>query len=147
MIFLTKMTPNLAAFTKLLLTRGVSVMFNCCEPESIGKALDEIKSNSEVQRYLHHPPGASVARSSDDGTPKILLGAYANSLTQVPDEWTMESSEEAQPMREDLSPEQYWEFVKLWHGRNKTGCLQLIGGCCGIGPGHISALKRHFADQ
>ena len=81
----------------------------------------------------------------------------------------MEASDEAQPMRDDLSPKQYWKFVDLWHregegnGRvpikadesdsesgdimSEIGCVQMIGGCCGIGPGHISLLKEKLSKK
>lgn len=69
---------------------------------------------------------------------KLFLGAYANRLTPVDPDWTLESSEGAQAMRDDLCPNKYsCEFVNLWRGS-----VQLIGGCCGIGPDHISVLKE-----
>lgn len=65
----------------------------------------------------------------------ILLGAYANRLTPVPDGWTMEGSDAPQPFRNDLGPEQYYDkFVSVW--RTKFG-VQMVGGCCGITPEHI----------
>ena len=104
--------------------------------------------------------------------PKIYLGAYANRLTPVDPKWSLESSDEAQAMREDLSPEKYWEeYVKLWHKSNggdsdddacaetnddsninkgvvnELGGIQLFGGCCGIGPGHISVLKEKLGEK
>lgn len=58
-------------------------------------------------------------------------------------------------MRQDLSPEQYWdEYVKLWRDNaegnksiNEIGGVQLIGGCCGIGPGHIAVLKERLTKR
>ena len=77
--------------------------------------------------------------------PRIFLGAYANRLTPVHEEWTLESSEEAQAMREDLLPDEYWrEFVNRWRGYEDAASnsnVSLIGGCCGIGPSHISLLS------
>ena len=118
----------------------IGVMFNCCEPESISSALREINQNNQ-----------------HIGS-QILLGAYANRLRPVAPDWTLESSEEAQAMREDLSPERYWnDFVRLWHSSNKDsatndmgvigGQVQLVGGCCGIGPDHISVLKERLAAE
>ena len=145
----------------------IGVLFNCAEPESISKALQEIKTNPHIHQYLQHPsvkPSESPIQQTKDWPTKVFLGAYANRLTPVDPEWTMESSEEAQPMREDLSPEKYWEeFVKLWHSSsnekesseckvkntvvNEIGGVQLIGGCCGIGPSHIAELKEHLTEQ
>ena len=129
-------------------------MFNCCEPEIITKALQQIQINPQIHHYFHHPPrptstpsapnakAAATKLSVESRTPpKILLGAYANRLTHVDPEWTLEASSEAQGMREDLSPEQYWEeFVRRWQ-------VQLIGGCCGIGPEYIACLRKHLSEK
>ena len=145
----------------------VGVLFNCCEPEAISKALDEIEENQQFHKYLQHRPIQSISSETqqaiEDGPPKILLGAYANRLTPVESDWTLESSEEAQGMREDLSPVRYSEFVNRWHGRcnhpthdlssssdksiidQRVG-LQLIGGCCGIGPQYISVLTKQLKE-
>ena len=153
----------------------IGVLFNCCEPEAISKALKEIKADHHIQQYLHHPLSETSASTQllDEKLPKILLGAYANRLTPVDPKWTLEGSEEAQPMRYDLSPNQYAEFVKRWHGdcgnghhtcaskggggggddshtstiSDEIGGLQLIGGCCGIGPEHISALNKQLTQS
>mmetsp|Transcript_22131 Transcript_22131/g.46694 ORF Transcript_22131/g.46694 Transcript_22131/m.46694 type:complete len:137 (-) Transcript_22131:1428-1838(-) len=131
-------------------------------------ALREIQMNVQVHPYLHHPPKSPHATQDmkmKDGTPiqKIYLGAYANRLTPVDTDWTLESSDETQAMRDDLSPKKYYDHVKLWysndeHTRNDAlvtarngaklhyhenivGGVQLIGGCCAIGPSHIAVLK------
>jgi len=145
----------------------IGVLFNCCEPEAISKALDEIEENHQFYKYLQHPPKQSISSKSqqtlEDGPSKILLGAYANRLTPVESDWTLESSEEAQGMRDDLSPVRYSEFVNRWHGscnhhthglssRNDISIdqrvgIQLIGGCCGIGPQYISVLAKTLKEQ
>ena len=149
----------------------IGVLFNCCEPEAISKALKEIKADQHIQQYLHHPLSETSASTQllDEKLPMIFLGAYANRLTPVDPKWTLEGSEEAQPMRYDLSPKQYAEFVKRWHGdcgnghhtcgakggddshtstiTDEIGGLQLIGGCCGIGPEHISALNKQLTQS
>jgi len=134
----------------------IGVLFNCCEPEAITKALQEIRSCSGIHHHLYHPPLLSKRCTTTSLSeqiparqpPKIFLGAYANRLTPVHEEWTLESSEEAQAMREDLLPDEYWnEFVARWHGNKDDGVaagisnISLIGGCCGIGPSHISFLS------
>lgn len=149
----------------------IGVLFNCCEPEAISKALKEIKADQHIQQYLQHPLSETSASTQllDEKLPLILLGAYANRLTPVDPKWILEGSEEAQPMRYDLSPKQYAEFVKRWHSdcgkyghhtcgskgddshtstiTDEIGGLQLIGGCCGIGPEHISALNKQLGHQ
>jgi S-methylmethionine-dependent homocysteine/selenocysteine methylase len=61
----------------------------------------------------------------------------------------MATSTEAQPMRDDLPPDSYWKFVKCWHDGDGTefGGIQLTGGCCGIGPDHISCLREHLSEE
>lgn len=76
---------------------------------------------------------------------KILLGAYANRLTQVNPDWTLENSETAQPFRNDLDEKQYWnDFVRQWINEFK---VQLIGGCCGITPEHIGYIKKELEQR
>ncbi|KAL7549350.1 hypothetical protein ACHAWF_012616 [Thalassiosira exigua] len=145
--------PKLIEYAHKREVELVAVLFNCCEPESISKMLMELRKNPIVNQHLQHPLIATNPNEMHDEAPKIYLGAYANRLTPVDPQWTMESSDEAQPMRDDLSPQQYWgEFVRHWHNgvNNKSGVkvgagdiggLQLIGGCCGIGPGHVSVLR------
>ena len=140
----------------------IGVLVNCCEPESISKTLNGIRSDKHVNQYLQHPlEPTSPTEAHYEGLNKIFLGAYANRLTPVDPEWTLESSEEAQAMRDDLSPEKYYSFVKLWQsgnqrgnigeevnkGYNQIGGMQLIGGCCGISPGYISVLRDCLKKQ
>ena len=128
----------------------IGVLFNCCEPEAITKAMIEIETNPQIHKYLHHPPCGSPSKYSPgtvSDTPRILLGAYANKLTPVDPNWSMASSTGAQPMRSDLSPTGYWEnFVRHWNDGDRSddgviGGIQMIGGCCGIGPDYISYLR------
>ena len=118
----------------------IGILFNCCEPEAITLALKEVKSCSKIHQYLHHPPCATSTEQYSSAS-KIFLGAYANKLTAVDPNWTMAASTEAQPMREDLPPGGYWRFVNSWH---EGDGVQLVGGCCGIGPAHISYLKENM---
>lgn len=109
----------------------LAILFNCAEPEAITLALDEVYSNKSI---IHNKDCLS-------GRPKFLLGAYANRLTPIASDWSMEKSESAQPMRTDLSPQNYWEdHVSTWIQKYN---LQIIGGCCGITPQHISFIKNH----
>lgn len=104
------------------------VLFNCAEPESISEAFRQIHSDAHLQRLLKEK--------------SIKIGAYANRLTPVPDNWTMAESEAAQPMRDDLSPNDYFEkFVRVWV---KDFGVQIVGGCCGITPQHIAYLRSHL---
>jgi methionine synthase I (cobalamin-dependent) len=89
-------------------------------------ALQEIKTDLELTKRL-----------SMRG---VLLGAYANCLTPVAPDWSLQESDGPQPMRNDLDPGRYYsEFVKVWV---QDFNVQLIGGCCGITPEHINFLRE-----
>lgn len=106
--------------------------------------MNKIRQDQTIQQYLQHPTlkSSSGIILNMDAPHKLLLGAYANRLTPVDPDWTLASSEGAQAMRDDLSPDKYSrEFVNLWRSSNQIGGVQLIGGCCGIGADHISVLN------
>merc|ERR1719410_145427 len=102
------------------------ILFNCSEPESITIALKQINSD-EMLKIL-----------KDEG---VVLGAYANRLTPIADDWTLADSTEPQAMRNELSPREYFKFISLWV---KELNVQIVGGCCGITPEHISYIKEHL---
>ena len=88
-------------------------------------ALQEIKNDIELTNKL-----------SNKG---VLLGAYANRLTPIVADWSLEKSNGPQPMRHDLNPEHYFlDFVSLWVNDLN---VQLVGGCCGITPTHIACIR------
>ncbi len=58
------------------------------------------------------------------------VGVYAHTGTFVADANWID--------KEAISPEAYADNAKRWLARG----VQVIGGCCGIGTGHIDALKR-----
>jgi homocysteine S-methyltransferase len=41
------------------------------------------------------------------------------------------------PIRADLGPPNYLTFARNWIGRGAG----IVGGCCGIGPEHIQAIR------
>mmetsp|Transcript_379 Transcript_379/g.661 ORF Transcript_379/g.661 Transcript_379/m.661 type:complete len:372 (-) Transcript_379:1172-2287(-) len=109
----------------------VGVLVNCAEPEAVTKAFEDVRSNNSLQVLLEDR--------------HLLLGAYANRLTPVPDQWLLETSEEAQAMREDLSPKEYFDnFVNVWV--NELG-VRMIGGCCGITPEHIQFITSQLSKE
>ena len=107
----------------------VGVLVNCAEPEAVTKAFEDVRSNTSLQSLIEER--------------HLLLGAYANRLTPVPDQWSLEDSQEAQAMRDDLSPKVYFnDFVNVWV--NELG-VQLIGGCCGITPEHMQFITSNLS--
>ena len=95
-----------------------AVLFNCCQPEVILQAI------IEIQKFLPE---------------HIQIGAYANAFPpQNSSEAT--ANDGLDDVREDLNPDLYLKFAKSWQEAGAT----LIGGCCGIGPEHISKLAKFF---
>ena len=85
---------------------------------------------------------AGVMHSSVDDTGRALteLGelwdgpmfAYAESGRFVPPSWKFEDI---------IPPQDYLGYVKQWIGQG----VQVVGGCCGIGPEHIRVLRENLA--
>jgi len=101
---------------------GVStLLFNCSQPEVIGAALD-------VARETFERLGVDIA-----------IGAYANAFPPQPKDAT--ANDGLDELREDLDPPGYLSWASNWRQRGAS----LLGGCCGIGPEHISALKANLA--
>lgn len=93
-------------------------LFNCCSPEAIDCAL------APLRRLTDRP-----------------IGAYANAFTPLPAGYVMgqglgEGGES--PLRDDLDVGRYVEIALGWRSAGAT----VIGGCCGIGPDHIAALRQ-----
>jgi S-methylmethionine-dependent homocysteine/selenocysteine methylase len=107
----------------------VGVLFNCSEPESISKALQEISNDSDLMDHL-------VQRN-------MQLGAYANRLTAIPDNWALAENPEPQETRKDLDIKEYNDFASQWIQMGAS----LIGGCCGIGPEYIQSLDEMLRYQ
>ncbi|MBS0374322.1 MAG: homocysteine S-methyltransferase family protein [Proteobacteria bacterium] len=93
---------------------AAAVLFNCSQPEVMGAAVD----------------AARAALGS--GT---RLGVYANAFP--PQGESAEANATLHGIRADLTPAGYAAFARDWVARGAT----IIGGCCGIGPEHIAALR------
>jgi homocysteine S-methyltransferase len=97
-----------------------AVLFNCSQPEVMAPALAGAR---EILAAL----GA-----------EIPFGAYAN--TFPPKDESAQANEESSDLRDDLDPAGYLGFARDW----AAGGATIIGGCCGIGPDHIAALRVEF---
>lgn len=96
-----------------------ALLFNCSQPEVIGPAL-------------------AAARQALADNP-LPLGAYANAFP--PMRKNHKANERLTELREDLDPPGYLGFARQWVKEGAT----LVGGCCGIGPEHIAALRSALA--
>lgn len=93
-----------------------ALLFNCCPIENILPAI----------------------RTSKDAAGDLFpIGAYANAFVNSPKprKATITSC-----IRHDVTPEFYLEHAKQWAEAGAT----ILGGCCGIGPKHIQALRDYF---
>lgn len=89
-------------------------LFNCCAPESITPALQQLKTLTDKP-----------------------LGAYANAFQPIPADWKSGDADKI-GTRKDLNPEQYLSYVDEWIKEGAT----IIGGCCEITPPHIKAITQ-----
>lgn len=96
---------------------AATLLFNCSQPEVMGNAIDVARA--ELNRL-----GADVK-----------VGCYANAFP--PQSEDAEANGDLSDIRADLDPKGYLAFARDWQKRG----ADIIGGCCGIGPEHIAALK------
>ena len=95
-----------------------AILFNCCQPEVISRALQITQNQLALLGATH-----------------ISIGAYANAFPSQPKDAT--ANLVLNEVRVDLSPTSYLECARQWVKDGAT----LIGGCCGIGPEHITVLS------
>lgn len=105
-----------AAVTAMLELEVDAVLFNCSQPEIMEGAVAAARSVRDAR--------GATAR----------IGVYANAFPPQRDE---AANEGLSDIRADLDPARYAGFAKAWlqHGAD------IIGGCCGIGPEHIAAIR------
>ena len=98
-----------------------ALLFNCSQPEAMCAAVDEARR---------------VFRQAGPAAADVRIGVYANAFPPV-DAAVAEANAELSPIRGDLTPAAYCTWAEGWvaHGAS------IIGGCCGVGPEHIAALR------
>jgi S-methylmethionine-dependent homocysteine/selenocysteine methylase len=77
-------------------------------------------------------------------TGAAVVGAYANTFTPVPENWTLDGEQATDGLiglRDDLDPEAYAHHAARWLELGATA----IGGCCGTRPAHIARLAELIA--
>lgn len=117
----------LSFIASLANTKLEAILFNCSQPEAISKALYELNRCARAKLR---------ARG-------VHLGAYANRLTIIPDDWALSEFSEPQAIRTDLAVEKYNDFVMQWV---ELGA-DIVGGCCGIGPEYIASIHQMLLKQ
>ena len=99
---------------------AAAVLFNCSRPEVMGAAV------SEAARVLGPQAGAAHA---------VRIGVYANAF--VPMDPLIEANSGLSDLRGDVTPQAYLQWARDWVARG----AQIVGGCCGVGPEYIAALR------
>jgi homocysteine S-methyltransferase len=94
-----------------------AVLLNCSRPEAIAAGLDILKTF---------------------GKP---FGAYANGFTRISEGFLQDApTVDALEQRKDLGPDDYADFAIGWVAQGAT----IVGGCCEVGPAHITELARRL---
>jgi S-methylmethionine-dependent homocysteine/selenocysteine methylase len=97
-----------------------AVLFNCSQPEVMGAAI-----------------GVAVewAAKRAESEPNLQIGVYANAFAALREK--AEANAELHEMRADITPDGYLAWVSEWIEQG----ARIVGGCCGIGPEHIGAIR------
>lgn len=96
-----------------------AVLVNCSSPEAVAQAVPLLAGKTPV-------------------------GAYANGFVSIADSFSeIGATVDQLEVRRDLDPDAYLGFAKQWAAAGAS----IIGGCCEVGPSHISALAQHFKGQ
>lgn len=106
------------AFRALADLPVTGVLANCCAPESITRAMPQLKQ-----------------------TGLKYIGGYANTFQPIPEDWDLtgdKKTDGALGLRGDLDPDSYAAHANDWLNAGAT----VIGGCCGTRPAHIARLKQ-----
>ena len=97
--------------------KAAAVLANCSAPEVMLQALDPL---------------------SDAGLP---YGAYANGFQQITSDFLENSpTVDALDSRRDLTPPAYADHALRWIDHGAT----IVGGCCEVGPAHITELAKRI---
>lgn len=99
---------------------AAALLFNCSQPEVMEAAVR-----------------AAKAELGPDSP--IRIGVYANAFPPMAAD--AEANAGLSPIRADLTPEGYGRFAAAWQAAGAS----ILGGCCGIGPEHIAALRESAA--
>ncbi|WP_413733955.1 homocysteine S-methyltransferase family protein [Sodalis sp. RH21] len=114
--------PVAAAAAATLAAGAAGILFNCSQPEAMGEAI------------------VAARRVIDaSSTPAAALGVYANAF--MPEPPSDQPYAGISAIRDDLDPRHYLGWARRWVGQGAT----VVGGCCGIGPEHIAALRDAFS--
>lgn len=93
-----------------------AVLANCSPPEVITRAMPELVATG------------------------LPAGGYANGFVEIPTTFLPGRTREQLRTRTDLGPEAYADLAMDW----VSAGARIVGGCCEVGPAHISMLKQRL---
>ncbi len=99
-----------------------ALLFNCSQPEVMEDAV------------------RVAATQFESWAKKPLIGVYANAFP-LADASYGGANADLYECRVDITPDVYADFAEKWVAAG----AEIIGGCCGISPDHIRALKARVA--
>jgi S-methylmethionine-dependent homocysteine/selenocysteine methylase len=102
---------------------AAALLFNCSQPEVMGAALSV----------------AADCLARIKPAPSMRIGVYANAFAAPRKQ--AQANAELNEIRADLAPAGYLLWVNDWISRG----ARIVGGCCGIGPEHIRAIRASIA--
>ena len=105
-----------------------ALLFNCSQPEAMADAIKAGRAELDAFTTQH---GAAPPR----------IGVYGNAFPLMDDKYEGANANIHQ-LREDITPENYLHFARHWA---EIGA-DIIGGCCGVSPDHISLLAKALKD-
>ncbi|WWT75130.1 homocysteine S-methyltransferase family protein [Lautropia mirabilis] len=98
-----------------------AVLFNCSMPEVMEAAV----------RVAYQALG--------NASNQVRLGVYANAFEASHGEMRA-ANDGLDEIRKDTTPTNYLAWARQWVDAGAS----MVGGCCGIGPGHIAELAAHL---
>ncbi|MAB87274.1 MAG: homocysteine S-methyltransferase [Rhodobacteraceae bacterium] len=111
--------PLTDAIAMLSAFNPAAVLINCSLPEAVSQGLPILNGHG------------------------FTLGAYANGFTGIHKQFnSIHATVDLLKSRTDLGPAEYLAFAQDWA---KSG-VEIIGGCCEVGPAHIQLLAKELGD-
>jgi homocysteine S-methyltransferase len=105
-----------------------ALLFNCSQPEVMADAIKAGRAELDAFTTQH-------------GAAPPMIGVYGNAFPQMDKNYEGANANIHQ-LREDITPENYLHFARHWA---EIGA-DIIGGCCGVSPDHISLLAKALKD-
>jgi S-methylmethionine-dependent homocysteine/selenocysteine methylase len=107
------------------------------EPVAVAVAAAE-RLGAELVAFNCSRPEVMEAAVRMAASGRLPVGVYANAFEEHEGEAANAGLHE---LRNDVTPESYLRWAERWVAAGAS----LVGGCCGVGPEHVSALSAHLA--